>query len=193
MEIDIYYKAPKQLFNCCGFLSKDTGELVELTHSAKIIFMYMMDRTSFFVENQRSEHYETQATIAEACGMEYKAAARALNSFVDHKAIKANKIRNLKVSQHYQWYYKQVDASISLVKKVGNDFICMDTGQILVKKNVEVKDKKGNISNLDKFFVDSGYETVDTVQTQEDIPPSWCTEPVDVYNDNIYIDFIGNN
>lgn len=192
MNTEIWCKFPKDLMSCYGFLSKSTGELVSLTPLTKLIYVHMLSKNEFFVGKLDSVHYETQQTIADACNSEYQAAGKAVRLFMEHNILFGSKKRHGGSGQ-FRWNYKIIDTSIRLVKKVGNDFICIDTGQILVKKNVEVKDKKGNISNVDKFFVDSGYETVDTVQTQEDVPPRWCTEPVDVYHDNIYIDFVGNN
>ena len=153
MELLPFYQAPKQLFRCNGFISKTTGQPVELTHSAKIVFMYMMDRTSFFTDDQKSDHYETQATIADACGMEYKAAARALKSFVEHGAIIAKKQRNLKLSPHSQWYYKSVDTTIELFKKDGSDYVCMSNGVVIgVTSKKEVVDNDDHTEYSDDFL-----------------------------------------
>jgi hypothetical protein len=151
----------------------------------------MLSKNEFFVGKLDGVHYETQQTIADACNSEYQAAGKAVRLFMDHNILFGSKKRHGGSGQ-FRWNYKIIDTSISLVKKVGNDFICMDTGQILVKRRVEIKDKKGNISEVDKFFIDSGDVIVDTAPIQ-DSPPDWCTEPVDVDHDNIYIDFVGNN
>lgn len=133
MEIEPFYKAPKQLFKSCGFISKVTGEVIPMTQNAKIVLMYMMDRTAFFA-GQSLNHFETQATIADACGMECKAAARSLKVFVDHGVIDAVKQRTLAVSPHSQWYYRSVDTSVDLVAKVDESVVSMTTGVVIGKK-----------------------------------------------------------
>lgn len=114
MNTDDYFKMPAELLRCSGFVSKKTGELVPITHTAKLVFMYMMNRTRFFSEVLSSNHYETQVTIADACGIEYKAAARALKVFVEHNVIIAEKVRNTKISPHKCFYYKSVDVDVEL-------------------------------------------------------------------------------
>ena len=191
MNTEIWCKFPKDLMSCYGFLSKSTGELVSLTPLTKMIYVHMLSKNEFFVGKLDCVHYETQQTIADACNSEYQAAGKAVRLFMEHNILFGSKKRHGGSGQ-FRWNYKIIDTSISLVKKVGNDFICMDTGQILVKMRVEVKDKKGNISEVDKFFVDSCDVIADTAQMQGG-PPDWCTEPLDVDHDNIYIDFVGNN
>lgn len=111
MNVDLFYKAPKDLLSCRGFVSKVTGEVVELSLVAKVVLIYMIDRTAFFNGN----HFETQVTIGKAVGLEFKAAARALKLLVTHGVIEASKERNLSVSPHLCWYYKRVDNTITLV------------------------------------------------------------------------------
>lgn len=117
MDIDLFYKAPKQLFSSNGFVSKKTGEILPLTQNAKILLMYMIDRTSFF-GSSGLKLFETQRTIGEACGIEYKAVARTLKVFVDHEIIVAEKKRNLDISPHAQWYYTSVDTSVELIGRI---------------------------------------------------------------------------
>lgn len=117
MNIDQFYRSPKELFACHGFYSKITGEQVELTPYTKLVLIYMLDRTKFFVDHQKGQHYETQISIGNACGMEYRAAARALKVLTDHGVIKAEKIRNLHISPHKCWYYRGIETEITLWKK----------------------------------------------------------------------------
>jgi len=115
MDEDSYYKMPTELLSCSGFLSKRTGEAIGFTSTAKLVLVYMMSRTRFFSEVLSSDHYETQVTIAAACGVEYKAVAKALSLFVEHGVIEAEKVRNTKISPHKCWYYKSVDSDLILV------------------------------------------------------------------------------
>lgn len=117
MNKEQYCKVPKELMACNGFYSKITGEQIELTPYTKLVLIYMLDRTKFFVDTLKGTHYETQVSIGNACGMEYRAAARALKILTDHGVIKAEKIRNLHISPHKCWYYRGIETEISLWKK----------------------------------------------------------------------------
>lgn len=114
MNTDEYFKMPAELMRCSGFVSKKTGELIPITHTAKLVLTYMINRNRFFAEVMSGDHYETQVTIGDACGLEYKAAARALKTFVDHDVILAEKVRNTKISPHKCFYYRSVDTSVEL-------------------------------------------------------------------------------
>lgn len=139
MEVTPFYKAPKQLFRSCGFVNKESGQIVEMNLTAKVVLMYMLDRTAFFTDEQNAEHYETQATIGDACGIERKAAGRALRLLVDNGVVIAKKQRNVALSPHSQWYYKEVDTSIELVVKESGEFVLMSTGEVLGEKIVETE------------------------------------------------------
>lgn len=113
MIIDEFYKAPKDLLSCKGFVGKD-GELVTLNSTAKLVMVYMIDRMGFF-NGLTGRHYETQETIGASVGVEVKAAANALRQLVDGGAIIAKKIRNLSISPHLCWYYMGVNPELTLV------------------------------------------------------------------------------
>lgn len=153
MEVTPFYKAPKQLFRSCGFVSKITGEVVEMTLAAKVVLVYMMDRTTFFTEEQKGSHFETQDTIARACGIERRAAGRALNLFVNGGVIKAIKQRNLALSPHSQWYYKEVDATVDLVERIDGIMVNMSTGE-LVGVEADVATDQNNETPIDNQSID---------------------------------------
>ena len=154
MEVTPFYKAPKQLFRSCGFVNKASGQVVEMNLTAKVVLMYMLDRTSFFTDEQNAEHYETQATIGDACGIERKAAGRALRLLVDNGVVIAKKQRNLALSPHSQWYYKQVDVTIDLVVKQGDEFVSMTTGLVLGEKIEEKQEIKIDKPEPDEYIDD---------------------------------------
>lgn len=131
MEVSPFYKAPKQLFRSCGFVCKTTGQVIELSVSAKIVLMYMIDRSDFFITEKGKDHFETQSTIGAACGIDRRSAARALKLLVDTGVISAVKQRRLALSPHSQWYYRGVDLTVELVEKIGDDFVGMDTGLVI--------------------------------------------------------------
>lgn len=161
MEVTPFYKAPKQLFRSCGFVSKTTGDVVEISLIAKVVFMYMMDRTAFFTDEQKAEHFETQATIGEACGLERKAVARALKLFVDNGAIIAKKQRNLALSPHSQWYYKSVDTTIEMVVRESGEMVSMSTGLVLGEEVKQEEIIKPVVTETEDDYNDDFLNSVD--------------------------------
>lgn len=137
MNLKPFCQIPKDFMSSSGFVSKTEDEtVVELTASSKIIFAYMLDKTEFFVKDLKSEHFETQATIAEACGVEVKSVTRAMALFVHHGAIRADLIRKLHISPHLQWYYREVVTDIELTKRVkgkAKQHVSMDSGVVYTK------------------------------------------------------------
>ena len=107
MNEDVFYKFPTALMRAQGFVNKETGELVKLTPLAKQVYVYMLSRNRFFTSDLKSEHYETQQTIADACGCEYKVAGKILRSFVDNGIVRADKLRPNGVGQ-WRWFYREV-------------------------------------------------------------------------------------
>ena len=113
MNVGVFYKAPKDLLGCRGFVSLKDGSRVELNSTAKLVLIYMLDRTSYF-SSGGGKHFETQVSIGNGVGVEWKAAARALKTLVDHGVIAAVKERNIAISPHMCWYYKSVRSDVIL-------------------------------------------------------------------------------
>lgn len=132
MNLESYNQIPKDLQAASGFISKTEPEkVVELSPGAKLIYVYMLDRTKFFVEAQKGEHFETQQTIANACGLEVKSATRALGLFVYHGAIEASVTHKKGMSRHQQWYYRKVNTDIELTQRVDKGrHVSVETGII---------------------------------------------------------------
>lgn len=116
MKDQAWCKAPKNLMASTGFVSKKTGEKVELTASTKLVLIYMMDRNEYFTKKLKGQHYETQESIGEACGISVKTAGRLLRVLVNNKVITGAKKRNLSVSPHMCWYYEGVDMNTVFYK-----------------------------------------------------------------------------
>jgi len=121
MEKEQFYMIPKILARADGFISRHTGEAVPLTSSAKLVYTYMLSRNEFFVVKQNSQHYESQSTVADACGLEYKAAGKILRTFTDHKIIEAQKLRPNAEGQ-WRWFYKKVHTDIDLWEGTKENF-----------------------------------------------------------------------
>lgn len=113
MNIEEFYKLPKDLALADGFISKTTGEAVKLTASGKIVYTYMLSRNEFFIGKMEGKHYETQRTIAKACGLEEKATGNILRSFIDHGVLSGKKLRPNGEGQ-WRWHYYKVFTDIVL-------------------------------------------------------------------------------
>lgn len=113
MNTEEFYKLPKDLAKADGYVNKETGEIVKLSSSAKIIYAYMLNKTDFFTEKLKGQHFETQTTIAKACGLEAKAVGTILRSFLENGAITGKKLRPEGGGQ-WRWYYYKVMTDLVL-------------------------------------------------------------------------------
>lgn len=112
--MESFYKLPQSLSECAGFISKTTGEHVELTWSAKAVYTYMLSRNEFFTEKMRGTHYEAQETIAAKCNMDYRTVGNFLRMFMKHGVIKGKKVRP--PNGQWRWNYHDVDEHLDLFK-----------------------------------------------------------------------------
>lgn len=115
-----FYKLPKALAMADGFISKKTGEAINLTSSAKIIYSYMLSKNEFFTEALKGQHYEAQSTIAKCCGMEYKATGKILRTFLDHGIMEGQKLRP--DQGQWRWFYHKVHVDLDLWEGTTKDF-----------------------------------------------------------------------
>lgn len=111
-----FYVAPKDLIRSTGFVSPSTGEFVNLTPLAKIVYLYMMSQNKFFTETLGGQHYETQSSIAEACDTEYLVVGRIMKTFITHGVVKAEK-RKPETGGNQRWFYTDVVTSLTYWKK----------------------------------------------------------------------------
>lgn len=109
----LFYKLPQNLCRSSGFISKVTGEFITLSSSAKIIYSYMLARNKFFVTTRKGEHFETQSTIGDACGVEYRTVLRIMKDFLTHGIIVAEKQKS-GGSGYTRYFYKSVSTDLVL-------------------------------------------------------------------------------
>lgn len=102
-----FYQTEKSLWKAKGYYSPKTGELIHLTNAEKIVYMYMLDRVTFFVEELNTLHFESQDTIAESLNLEKKAVGKVLRKFLEHGVLKGEKRKPDKGGQ-LQWFYSGV-------------------------------------------------------------------------------------
>ena len=112
--LESFYKLPQSLCECDGYVSKTTGEYIELTWAYKIVYTYMLSRNEFFTGKLKGKHYEAQQTIADKCNMDYRTVGNILRSFMDNGVIRGNKVKP-PVGQ-WRWNYHYVDENLDLWK-----------------------------------------------------------------------------
>lgn len=130
MQTEQFYMMPKSLCMADGFVSKKTGDFIPLTSSMKLVYMYMVSRNDFFVNKQAGSHYEAQSTVADACGLEYKAAGKILRILLDNGVVEGAKLRPNGEGQ-WRWFYHKVHKDIILWKGSVKEPVIID--QILAK------------------------------------------------------------
>lgn len=113
MKGDIFYKVPKNLVRAKGYISPLTGVAVKLTSTEKLVYIYILDRINFFVRRKNGEYFESQHTIAEGCGLEYKAVGRAIRGFIENGVLHAKKGKEAGAPRH-RYYYTGVEKSLIL-------------------------------------------------------------------------------
>lgn len=102
-----FYQTEKGLWKAKGYYSPKTGELVNMANSDKIVYMYMLDRVVFFVENMKTLHFESQETISESLNLERKVVGKALRGFLENGVLEGIKKKPDKGGQ-LQWFYSGV-------------------------------------------------------------------------------------
>ena len=112
MNIEIFYKTPKDLEKAVGYISPKTGEVFEFKKTDKRVIVYLLDRLNFFVEKLGLESYESQSTIATALGLHYKHVANCLRQLIDEGVLVAEKKKPDKGRE--RWFYRAVNTDVVL-------------------------------------------------------------------------------
>jgi len=120
-----FYKLPKSLAMANGFIDKNTGEPIKLTPSSKIIYSYMLEKTRFFTQDLKGQHFECQSTIAKACGLEQKVVGTILRIFLEHGIIEGEKLRPKDGGQK-RWHYYKVLTDLVLFEGDTKDFVIIE-------------------------------------------------------------------
>lgn len=143
MQLEPFIKFPSALMQCDGFISKRDGSPVPLTPTGKMIYAYMLNRSEYFVDKLESKHFETQATIAEKTGSEYKVVGRFLRLLMDHGVLEGKKVRP-EGSVQLRWHYYKIHTDVDLwigssdrYKLIGTSVACIERTQRRVEQVVE--------------------------------------------------------
>lgn len=112
MNIEIFYKTPKDLEKAVGYISPKTGEVIEFKKTDKRVIVYLLDRLNFFVDKLGLENYESQSTIATALGLHYKHVADCLRQLIEEGVLIAEKKKPDKGRE--RWFYQAVNTDVVL-------------------------------------------------------------------------------
>lgn len=80
--IGSYFSLYRELLTAQHYVCKNTGNLIHLTSEKKIIWCWMIDRYTFF-KDQNKEFFDNQTDIAAACGVSVSTVKRFLAELTD--------------------------------------------------------------------------------------------------------------
>lgn len=105
-EEERYVQLPYTLMAAKGYVNQQTGETIKLSQGAKFIYIYLRARNQFFVVQRGGQHYEAQATIADAVGMDLRRTGEIILEFIKNGVIWAEKEP---CSNGLRWHYRRVN------------------------------------------------------------------------------------
>ena len=82
---EIFLKIPQLLINASGYVN-NSGCVVKLNLSDKLVYAYMKSRFDFFMSLGK-EYYDTQQSVADYCNMDLKTCGVILRKFEDNGVI----------------------------------------------------------------------------------------------------------
>lgn len=104
-----FYRFPVALYKASHFVNANTGELVKISASMKMIYVHLLTRFEFFTRKLGAEYYESQLKIADSCDCDVKTVQRAMKEFVKHGVITT---RLTRVGGKSRTYYLSVNQLI---------------------------------------------------------------------------------
>lgn len=88
MKEEGFIKIGKGLIRSLGFVS-DSGECIPMTHTDKIIYIYIKDRVDFFVKKNGQEYFESHDTIAKHTNVSRATVSRLILKLIEHGVVQA--------------------------------------------------------------------------------------------------------
>jgi predicted transcriptional regulator len=136
MREEGFIKIGKGLIRSEGFIS-DNGERIPMTHTDKIIYIYIKDRVDFFVNKNGQEYFESHDTIAKQTNVSRATVSRLILKLIEHGVVQAvlqkgGRFINYKYLsvQPLNLYFKEKDAESSgSVKGVQDNAIKNDSNK----------------------------------------------------------------
>lgn len=139
-----FYRFPVGLFKASGFVNASTGEVIELTPAMKMIYVHLFTRFHFFTGKLKSEMYESQKAIADACNVNERTVQRAMKAFVDAGVVVS---RVNRFSGKSRTTYEKVNQLV---------LVMADTEKGV--DNSEIPDSMGDIDYTDEFLAGIQWE-----------------------------------
>ena len=141
---EIFLKIPQLLINASGYVN-NSGCVVKLNLSDKLVYAYMKSRFDFFMSLGK-EYYDTQQSVADYCNMDLKTCGVILRKFEDNGVISV-------VKKPQGNFLKNIYTYVGRMK------LCGGRGAFEIKKNYLEKDNKqeqsSNIYEVpDNYFQD---------------------------------------
>ena len=142
---EIFLKIPQLLINASGY-ENNSGCVVKLNLSDKLVYAYMKSRFDFFMSLGK-EYYDTQQSVADYCNMDLKTCGVILRKFEDNGVISV-------VKKPQGNFLKNIYTYVGRMK------LCGGRGAFEIKKNyLEKENKQEQSSNIyevpDNYFQDS--------------------------------------
>lgn len=141
---EIFLKIPQLLINASGYVN-NSGCVVKLNLSDKLVYAYMKSRFDFFMSLGK-EYYDTQQSVADYCNMDLKTCGVILRKFEDNGVISV-------VKKPQGNFLKNIYTYVGRMK------LCGGRGAFEIKKNyLEKENKQEQSSNIyevpDNYFQD---------------------------------------
>lgn len=106
-----FYKIPKSLWQARGYVSPETGDLVEFTLSSLKVYVDLKD-THNWRQSTGKETFKSQQSIAEATGLDRLTVGKVVRGFVRDGVIEAIKTRPMdrygKPRGRERWMYRNI-------------------------------------------------------------------------------------
>lgn len=115
MKADAYVIFPKSLMHASHWISRDTGELIVLTHMQKILWLHIKDRFEFFT-GRGSTWFESQDTIAEAVNCSRDSVVEFLKALEQHGYLQVTRTP-VRGSQQQNTYVIVADLEVTHVPR----------------------------------------------------------------------------
>lgn len=115
MKTDGYVIFPKSLMHASHWISRDTGELIVLTHMQKILWLHIKDRFEFFT-GRGATWFESQDTIAEAVNCSRDSVVEFLKALEQHGYLQVTR-KVVRGSQQQNTYVIVADLEVTHVPR----------------------------------------------------------------------------
>lgn len=180
-----FFAMQKGLQRSTHFVSKVTGELVELTQGDKLVFAYVVDKLNFYLELTRlngTEHkmMESMAYIANELCLSDRTVSRAVHKLAEHGFIQASL-----VSRQLGWVYTGIDSVQTFHKEVSANSLKRMPVKLATKHDQDVSKPVAVVQDEPKAVVTMPVRVQEAIAdpTPDDGMPDYLYAPEFDYSD----------